>query len=107
MISVRQAGLLLIAVVSINLMSLLDSINTFLLVDNDSIVELNPLMNALIEHNYLQFFMVKLVHTLAGTLICWHYYARSGTARRGLVYISRVYCAVMVWQILLLSCAMG
>jgi hypothetical protein len=88
-------------------MSLLDSINTFLLVDNDSILELNPLMSALIERDYLQFFVVKLVLTLAGTLICWHYYARSVNARRVLVFISRVYCAVMVWQTLLLSSALG
>jgi hypothetical protein len=103
MISIRQAAPLLIAVVSINVMSLLDSINTFLLVGNDSVVELNPLMNALIARDYLQFFVVKLVLTLAGTLICWHYYARSVNARRALVSISRVYCAVMVWQTLLLS----
>jgi hypothetical protein len=87
-------------------MSLLDSINTFLLVGNDSIVELNPLMSTLIERDYLQFFVLKLALTLAGTLICWHYYARSGTARKALVFISRVYCAVMVWQTLLLSRAM-
>jgi hypothetical protein len=107
MISTRQAARLLIAVAGINVMSLLDSINTFLLVDNDSILELNPLMSALIERDYLQFFVVKLVLTLAGTLICWHYYARSVNARRVLVFISRVYCAVMVWQTLLLSSALG
>jgi hypothetical protein len=88
-------------------MSLLDSINTFLLVGNDSIVELNPLMNTLIERDYLHFFVLKLVLTFAGTLICWHYYARSGAARKVLVTISRVYCGVMVWQAMLLSCVMG
>ena|SRR5215208_5611196 len=106
MISIRQALPLLIAVVSINVMSLLDSINTFLLVGNDSIIELNPLMGALIERDYLHFFVVKLVLTFTGTLICWHFYARSRAARKVLVSISRVYCALMVWQTLLLSRAM-
>ena len=84
-------------------MSLLDAISTFLLVDDDSYLELNPLMSALLEGSYLQFFGVKLGMTMLGTLVCWHYYERSANDRLGLKIISRTYCALMIWQALLLT----
>jgi hypothetical protein len=84
-------------------MSLLDAINTCLLVDNDSYIEINPLMRALMENNYLQYFAFKLGITLLGTLICWHFHKQQGYARWGLKFFSRTYCTLMLWQALLLT----
>jgi hypothetical protein len=94
---------LLIAVTAVNLMSLLDGINTVLLVDDDSCVELNPLVSALMAHNYLSFFGTKLVLTLLGTVLCWHFYERRASARNAFKLISRIYCSLMIWQALLLT----
>jgi hypothetical protein len=99
----RRSVPLVMAIIVVNVMSLLDGISTFLLVDNDSCIEYNPLMSALLEHNYLQFFCFKLGITLLGTLICWHFYERQGSARWALKFISRTYCTLMLWQTLLLT----
>lgn len=103
MIIYLKAVPLLIAVTAVNLMSLMDAICTMLLVDNDSCIELNPLMNALLAHNYLVFFGVKLLVTLFGTLLCWHFYERRASARMVFKIISRIYCSVMIWHCLLLT----
>ncbi len=94
---------LLIAVTAVNLMSLLDGISTLLLVDDEFCFELNPLVNLLMGHNYLSFFGVKIVMTLVGTLICWHLYERSASARFMLKTVSRIYCLVMIWHGLMLT----
>jgi hypothetical protein len=83
-------------------MSLLDALSTLLLVDADSCVEANPLMNALMESNYLYYFVVKLGVTLFGTVICRHFYEQRGSARRAFKFISRTYCTLMLWHTLLL-----
>ena len=98
----RSAPLVLV-VTGVNLMSLLDAIVTLLLLGDDSRGELNPLMGALIERNYLHFLLVKSVLTFIGTVICWHYYDRKRSARTMLTWISRAYCGLMIWQGLLLS----
>jgi hypothetical protein len=103
MMSVRQNVRLLMAVVAVNVMSLLDAISTILLSDDGSFVELNPVMSAALENSLLQFLAVKLGITLVGTLACWHCYERIAMARGGLHVISRLYCLVMVWQGLLLT----
>lgn len=90
-------------VTGVNLMSLLDAINTILIVGNDASGELNPLMAALIEHNLAVFFAFKLLLTLSSTLICWHFYDGRPKARVALRWISRFYCGVMMWQALLMS----
>ena len=46
---------------------------------------------------------MKLLITLVGTLVCWHLLERNGYARVVLTLISRIYCALMIWQALLLS----
>ena len=102
MIIYLKALPLLVAVTAVNLMSLLDGISTLLLVDNDSCVELNPLMNILMQYHYLSFFGVKLIITFFGTLFCWHFYGRKASARTLLKLISRIYCSVMLWHLLLL-----
>src|SRR5262249_26547521 len=94
---------LLLAVLAVNVMSLLDAISTLLLMDTDSCIEINPLMNALMESNYLHYFEVKLGLTLFGSLICWHFYEQRGSARWAFKLISRTYCTLMLWHALLLT----
>jgi hypothetical protein len=103
MISLPPSLLLAVAVLAVNVMSLLDAISTFLLAENDTFVELNPVMQALLEGNYVDFLVVKLGVTLVGTVVCWHCYASSAHARTGLKIISRAYCTVLVWHALLLT----
>src|SRR5262245_30836735 len=60
-----QTAPLLLAVLAINLMSLLDAISTLLLVDTDSCNETNPLMKALIDTNFLiSFGVITLLFAL-------------------------------------------
>jgi hypothetical protein len=99
----RKALPLLIAVLAVNLMSLTDAISTLLLMDNECVTETNPLINTLMEHDYLSYFGVKLLLTLLGTVICWHYYEHRVIARRLFNWISRIYCTLMVWHVVLLS----
>ena len=94
---------LIVPVVGINLMSLLDAVSTGLLVDNESFIELNPLMDSLMRWGYLEFLVIKLAITLVGTLACWHCFERKGYARTLLTLVSRLYCALLIWQALLLS----
>jgi len=98
-----QAMHLLIAVLAVNMMSLLDAISTFLLLDTDRFLEINPLMEALMESGSLHFFGVKLGITLVGTLICWHFYEQRSSARWALKFTLRAYCTLMLWQGLLLT----
>ncbi|MEW6127215.1 MAG: DUF5658 family protein [Acidobacteriota bacterium] len=99
----RKVWLLLAAVTAVNLMSLLDAISTLLLVDNDCCFELNPLINSLMEYHYLAYFGVKLLATLLGTIVCWHFYERRVSAQRALKVISRTYCVLLIWHGLLLT----
>lgn len=94
---------MIVPVVAINLMSLLDAVSTGMIVDNYLFVELNPLMDALMGWGYFEFLVMKLLITLVGTLVCWHLLERNGYARVVLTLISRIYCALMIWQALLLS----
>src|SRR5690242_19664100 len=107
MMRMRRAAPLIWVVTGINQMSLLDGVNTVLIVGNDASGEMNPLMGALIEHNLTVFFALKLLMTFSSTFICWHYYEKKPTARATLRWISRAYCCVMVWQALLLSGAIA
>ncbi len=97
----------MIAVTAVNLMSLLDAISTLLLVENGSYAELNPMMDALMGHNYLSFFGTKMMLTLLGTMLIWHFYERRASARLYLKFISRFYCVIMIWHGLLLSGLIG
>jgi len=103
MMRMRQAAPLLWVVTGINLMSLIDAINTVLIVGSDASGELNPLMGSLVENHLPWFFALKLLMTLSSTLVCWHLYQTRATARVTLRWISRAYCGVMLWQGLLLS----
>ena len=103
LIAYLQTVSLLIAVLAVNVMSLLDAISTLLLVDTDSCIETNPLMNGLMESNYLNYFAVKLGLTLFGTLICWHFYEQRSSARWAFKFIFRTYCTLMLWHGLLLA----
>jgi Domain of unknown function (DUF5658) len=99
----RQAVPLIFPVLGINMMSLLDAAGTGFLLDKDLAIELNPLMNVLIAHSYFEFLIGKLLITLIGTLICWQYYEHRGCAGTVIKWISRVYCVLMIWHVLLLS----
>jgi fatty acid desaturase len=94
---------LIAAIVTVNIMSVLDASSTIYLVAHNHSSEMNPVMNALIGRSYLLFFGVKLSITLVATLICWHYYERKRRARSILRVTSRIYCALMAWHCLLLS----
>jgi Domain of unknown function (DUF5658) len=107
MMSMRRAVPLIWVVTGVNLMSLLDAVNTILIVGDDAAGELNPLMGALIERNIAVFFALKLLMTFSSTFICWHYYEEKQAARATLRWISCAYCCVMVWQALLLSGAIA
>lgn len=102
MINIRQTAPLIMMVLAVNVMSLLDTVNTALLVDHCDYIELNPLTSAMSEHSYLLFIVEKLGITLVGTLICWHFYESRASARKGLKFVSRSYCLLMIWQALLL-----
>jgi hypothetical protein len=99
----RQAAYLLITVIAINVMSFLDAISTFLLVEDQSYFEINPLMDALLGHNYLHYFGVKMAMTLIGTAVFWHLYERRASARIALKSLLRVYSILMIWQTFLLT----
>jgi hypothetical protein len=94
---------LLAAIISVNAMSALDAVSTVYLVAHDYSDELNPVMNALMEHSYVLFFFVKLSITLGATIICWHYYERKRRARSILKLTSHVYSVLLAWHCLLLS----
>jgi hypothetical protein len=94
---------LLLAVLAVNVVSLLDAISSLLLVDIDSCNEINPLMGALMDANYLYYFGVKLGITLLGTIIFWHFYAKRDSARWAFNFILSTYCLLMLWHTLLLT----
>lgn len=94
---------LIAAIITINIMSLLDAASTIYLVAHEHSGEMNPLMNALLGRSYVLFFLVKLSLTLGATLICWHYYERKRRARSILTLTSRIYSVLLAWQCLLLS----
>jgi Domain of unknown function (DUF5658) len=99
----KKNARLLAVIVSINFMSALDAASTIYLLDHNHSGEMNPVMNLLIGHSYVLFFLVKMSLTLGATLICWHYYERKRRARSILRVTSRVYSLLMWWQCLLLS----
>jgi hypothetical protein len=94
---------LIAAVVSINLMSALDALSTLFLVDNNHSKEMNPVMNALIQTDYLLFIAVKLGITLTATLVCVYYYESKKRARTILKLASRAYCLLMAYHMVLLA----
>ena len=96
-------GALIAAIITVNIMSALDATSTIYLVAHNHSTEMNPVMNALIEHSYLLFFLVKMSITLGATLICWHYYERKRRARSILRVTSRIYSLLLAWHCLLLS----
>jgi hypothetical protein len=93
---------LIAVILSVNLMSAIDALSTIYLVANNQTTELNPIMNSLIHHNFVLFFVVKLLITLVATLVCWHYYERRRKARMILKLASSFYCFLMAWHCLLL-----
>ena len=94
---------LIAAIITVNIMSMLDAMSTVYLIAHNHSSEMNPIMDALIEQSYVLFFAVKLGLTLIATLVCWHYYERKRRARMILRLTSHVYCALMFWHCLLLS----
>ena len=101
--NIRQNVPLMAAVISINAMSLLDAMSTLFLVSNNYSREINPVMDALIQHSFLLFIAVKLSLTLVATIVCCYYYERKSRARGILKWTSRVYCWLMAWHCLLLT----
>lgn len=94
---------LVAAIVTINIMSMLDAISTIYLVSHNHSAEANPVMNALIGHSYILFFFVKMSITLGATMTCWYYYDRKRRARSILRVTSRIYSLLLAWHCLLLS----
>lgn len=101
--SLGKNGALIAAIITVNIMSALDAASTIYLVAHNYSNEANPVMNALIEHSYLLFFLVKMSITLGATLICWHFYERKRRARSILRVTSRIYSVLLAWHCLLLS----
>jgi hypothetical protein len=99
----RNTVPLIAAIISVNIMSALDAASTIYLVAHNYSVELNPFMNAFIEHNYMLFFVVKVSVTIVATLVCWYYYVRKPRARTILKLVSRFYCVLLAWHCVLLS----
>lgn len=100
--SVKDTALLGV-IITVNVMSVLDAASTIFLVANNHSAEMNPLMDALIQHSYVSFFAFKFSITMIATLICWHYYGRKRRARTILRLTTHIYCALMAWHCLLLS----
>jgi|SRR5215471_7817561 len=94
---------LIAAIITVNVMSALDAFSTIYLVSHDYSAEMNPVMSALIEYDYVAFFLVKMLLTLIATLTCWHYYERKRRARTILKLTSHVYSVLLAWHCLLLS----
>src|SRR5690242_14255510 len=65
---------LIASILSLNIMSALDAISTIYLISQKHSTELNPAMEALMQHSYLLFFAVKMLITLVATLVCYYYY---------------------------------
>ena len=99
----RKNGALVTAIITINLMSVLDALSTIYLVSNNHSVEANPVMKPLLDQSFVLFFVVKMAITLSATMICWHYYDRKRRARSILRVTSRVYSLLLAWHCLLLS----
>lgn len=91
------------AVISINIMSLLDSTSTLFLVGQNYSNELNPVMNALIDYHPGLFVLVKMAITLGGTLVCLYYYERKKRARTILKLTHRAYTFLMIYHCVLLT----
>ena len=94
---------LIAAIITVNIMSALDATSTLYLVAHNYSSEMNPVMNTLIGHSYVLFFVVKMSITLSATLTCWYYYERKRRARTILKLTSRLYSVLMAWHCLLLS----
>ena len=94
---------LIAAIVTVNIMSVLDAASTIYLVAHGYSGEMNPVMDALIGRSYVLFVVVKLSITLTATLICWHYYERKRRARTILKLTSRIYSLLLAWHCILLS----
>ena len=58
MASVRQAALLVAAVIAVNVMSLLDAVSTSLLLVDESYREINPLMQGMFDDSFARFLVV-------------------------------------------------
>ena len=99
----RRDAARIAAVISVNLMSLLDAASTLFLVGNQYSKELNPIMNALINYHPGLFVLVKLVITLGGTLVCLYYYERKKRARTIFNLTRRAYTVLMVYHCVLLT----
>jgi len=96
-------GPLIAAIITVNIMSALDATSTIYLVAHKYSGEMNPVMNALIGHSYVLFFVVKMSIMLGATLTCWYYYERKRRARIILKLTSRLYSVLMAWHCLMLS----
>ena len=94
---------LIAAIITVNIMSLLDAASTLYLVGHNYSGEMNPVMSALIGRSYVLFIVVKVSITLSATIICWYYYERKRRARTILKLTSRIYSVLMAWHCLLLS----
>ena len=100
---IRQDAAIVAAVISINVMSLLDATSTLFLVGNNYSNELNPVMNALIDYHPGLFVLVKIGITLGGTLVCLYYYERKKRARAILKLTHRAYTFLMIYHCVLLT----
>jgi|GEM_PF-2587137 len=94
---------LIAAIITVNIMSLLDAASTLYLVGHNYSGEMNPVMSALIGRSYVLFIVVKVSITLSATIICWYYYERKRRARTIMKLTSRIYSVLMAWHCLLLS----
>ena len=99
----RRDAAIIAAVISVNLMSLLDAASTLFLVGNQYSKEWYPIMNALINYHPGLFVLVKLVITLGGTLVCLYYYERKKRARTIFNLTRRAYTVLMVYHCVLLT----
>jgi hypothetical protein len=78
-------------------MSGYDAVATMQHIGRGVAAEANPLMASLIQHNAITFFLVKMVVTAIGLLVCYSY-SHLRTARLGIKLVLSIYLCLSAYH---------
>src|SRR5438093_5941459 len=82
------------------LMSAYDAVATMQHIGRGVALEANPLMDSLIQQNAVIFFLVKMVVTAFGLMICYNF-SNLRTARLGIKAVAGIYLVVCFYHALI------
>jgi uncharacterized protein DUF5658 len=74
-----------------------DAVATMQHIGRGVAAEGNPLMNSLIQQNAVLFFIVKMIVTALGLLICYNY-SHLRTARLGIKFVVGIYACLCAYH---------